>query len=468
MRSHLPLAAAVLAVVAVPVPGGAAQRISLAPIRGDANAALRKQLGAVLCKEYECVPISRIRTGGKLDFAKVEAQRVAVIVAGAVAGSRKGGRFLEVALLTRSLGPVWERSYPLGKGGTLSRDSTMDLADDLRRRLGGGPQPSPRAEAPGTAPAPPPLVAAPPPVAAALPPAAALPLVPLPPPPSTAPPTTRSEPPAAAPPRAVAEQAAKAPATAPAGSSGGGARPGARRLAAVEAGAYLRPRTLSYQGVPAGNALLGYEADLVVAPGLHLELYPASLLTENAFAGIGLFADYSFSLGLKTTDPVSGADHPTSFTRLGAGVCWRLHPVPSSRFALIPALSYQQLKFTIEPLAGVPIQGLPDANLSGVKAGVAAEIPASGAVSILLGVGYVKWTTAGDLVGDGFFPSGSAYALEAEAGLSVAFSGLLSLRVVGEYSGTRYSLEPDPNGTYQASGAADQYLGGRIMLRAEL
>jgi hypothetical protein len=459
------LAAAVLAVLTVPVPGEAAQRISLA-IRGDANAALRKQLGAVLCKEYVCVPISRIRTGGKLDFAKVEAQRVAIIVAGTVARSRKGGGGLEVALLTRSLGPVWERSYPLGKGGTLSRDSTMDLADDLRRRLGGGPQPSPRAGAPGTAPAPSPLVAAPPPIATAPPPAAALPPVPLPPPPSIAPPTTRSEPPAAAPPRAVAEQAAKAPATAPASSSGGGARPGARLLAAVEAGAYLAQRTLSYQGVPAGNALLGYEANLV-GPGLHLELYPASLLTENAFAGIGLFADYSFSVGLKTTDPVSGAEHPTSFTRLGAGVCWRLHPVPSSRFALVPALSYQQLKFTIEPLAGVSIQGLPDANLSGVKAGVAAEIPLSDAVSILLGVGYVKWTTAGDLVGDGFFPSGSAHALEAEAGLSVAFSGLLSLRVVGDYSGTQYSLQPDPSGTYQASSAADQYLGGRIMLRAQ-
>jgi hypothetical protein len=337
----------------------------------------------------------------------------------------------------------------------------MDFADDLRRRLGGGPQPSPRAEAPGTAPAPPPLVGAPPPPAAAPPP------VPLPAPPSAAPPTTRSEAPAAAPPRAAAEQAAKAPATAPAGGTGGGKHPGARLLAAVEAGAYLTQRTLSYQGVPAGNALLGYEANLVVGPGLHLELYPASLLTENVFAGIGLFADYSFSVGLKTEDPAGGAEHSTSFTRLGAGVCWRLHLAPSSRFALIPALSYQQLKFTIEPLAGVPIPGLPDANLSGVKAGVGAEIPVSDAVSILLGVGYVKWTTAGDLVGDGFFPGGSAYALEGEAGLSVALGGLLSLRVVGEYSRTHTSLEPDPSGTYQASGATDQYLGGRIMLRAQ-
>jgi hypothetical protein len=227
-------------------------------------------------------------------------------------------------------------------------------------------------------------------------------------------------------------------------------------------------RKLSYEGVPAGStSLLGYQANLVVSPDFRLEVYPASLLTEGVFAGLGLFADYAFSVGLTTDDPAGGAEHSTSFTRLGAGLLWRLHPASSSRFTLIPAVSYQQLKFTIEPLAGVPIAGLPNANLSGVKAGIDAEIPVSDAWSILLGVGYVKWTTAKDLVGDGFFPGGSAYALEAEAGVSVALTRVLSLRILGGYSGTHYSLDPDPSGTYQASGATDGYLGGTAMLRAE-
>jgi len=249
----------------------------------------------------------------------------------------------------------------------------------------------------------------------------------------------------------------------------GAGSPRVRLLAALEAGAYVTQRKLSYEGIPAGNtALRGFEANLISSPRFHLELYPVSLLTEGVFGGLGVFADYGFSVGLKTSEPAGGAKHSTSFSRLGAGLAWRLLPVSSSRFALIPAVSYQQLKFKIEPLAGVPIAGLPDANLSGVKAGAGAEIPLGSAVSILLGVGYVKWTTAKDLVGDGFFPGGSAYALEAEAGVSVALSGLLSLRILGEYSGTKYSLQPDPSGTYQATGATDRYLGGRAMLRAEL
>ena len=79
----------------------------------------------------------------------------------------------------------------------------------------------------------------------------------------------------------------------------------------------------------------------------------------------------------------------------------------------------------------------------------------------------VKWTTARELV-EGFFPGGSAYALEANAGVSVALGGAFSLRVLLGYSGTHYALEPSPGGTYQASGATDQYLGARATVRGEL
>lgn len=275
-------------------------------------------------------------------------------------------------------------------------------------------------------------------------------------------------PPPVAPSPPAPERAARAPAAARGGSAPSSERAQAHPFAALEAGAHITQRKLTYEGIPAGtSALRGFEANVIASPRFHLEIYPASLLTEGFFAGIGLFADYGLSVGVKTKDPASGAEHSTRFTRLGAGLLWRLQLSSSSRFALVPAVSYQQLKFTIEPLAGAPIAGLPDSNLSGLKGSIGAEIPLGDVVSILLGAGYVKWTTAKDLVGGGFFPSGSAYALEAEAGFSVAFSGLLSLRILGEYSGTKYSLDPDPSGTYQATGATDRYLGGRAMLRAE-
>lgn len=445
MRTALGRTTALLVALAIPVAGEGAPRISLAPVRGDASGALSKQLRSVLCGEYECVPYSKVRTRGKLDFAKVEALQVAGILAGTVA-SRKGGKALEVALLKQSLRPVWKRSYPLTRGGSLPRDSGRDLAEEIGNLLAGErparaetPPPAP-VVTPPAAPPPPPVTPAP---AAEPPPVAAAP--------PAAPPKAPSEAPAAAPPQPAKAPVSKRVAPAP--------------LVALEAGVDLAQRKLDYQGVPAGaSALRGFEATLVVSPRFHLELYPLSLATGGVFAGLGLFADYAFSVGLETKDPAGGAAHSTSYSRLGGGVLWRFHPVASSRFALIPAVSYQQLKFTV---GGAPIPGLPDADLSGWKGGIDAEIPIGDTVGILLGVGYVKWTTARDLLDDGFFPSGSAYALEAEAGVSVALGGAFSLRLVGAYSGTRYSLESSPGGTYQATGATDQYLGGRAMLRAQ-
>lgn len=435
-----------LAALAAPAPSaGAPPRIAVAPVRGDESGALTRQLRSLLCAELECVRYSKVRTRGRLDFAKVEALDVAAIVVGTSAASRRTGRVLELALLRRSLHPSWKGSYPLGRGGTLRRGAAADLSADVAAELGSG-RPSP----------------APPPVAAAPPAATEAPAPAVLPPPAPPPAEARPEPAVS-----VAEQPALERPAKPAaeGIPAAGRQPEAEPLAAAEAGVSLGRRTLSYQGVPAGNlALRGLEASLIASPRLRLELYPLSPLTEGVFSGLGLEADYGFSVGLTTKDPAGGADHPTSFSRLGLGLLWRIRPLASSRFALIPAVSYQRLKFTV---GGTPIQGLPDADLSGVKAAVDAEIPVGGGIAILLGAGYVRWTTAADLLGDAFFPGGSAHAIEADAGVLVGLGGAFALRVLGSYSGTQYSLESTPGATYQATGATDRYLGGSATLRAQ-
>jgi hypothetical protein len=424
---------------------GAPPRISVAPVNGDKSGALTKQLRSLLCADYECVPYTKLRTSGKLDFKKAEALKVAGILVGTAATSRKG-KFLELALLRRSLRPAWKGRYPLGKGGTLLRDSAAELSLDVADQLGGGRPPTPPMEAA------PPAAAAPAPAVAPAPAAAA----------PAAPPAAPKPEPAAAAPEAPAPKPPAKPAAAPAAAAAQREKP--PPVVGVEAGVAFTQRQLSYEGAPAGSALRGLEANVIISPAFRLELYPLSLATQSALAGIGLFGEYAFSVGLTTQDPSGGADHSTSFSRLGAGLLWRIEPAAGSRFALIPAVSYQSLKFTV---GGTPVPGLPDADLSGFKAGIDVEIPVGGAVAILLGAGYVYWTSAADLVSDAFFPSGSAYAAEAQAGVSIGLGGAFSLRVLGDYSGTRYSLEPSPGGTYQATGASDRYLGGRALLRAE-
>jgi hypothetical protein len=442
--------AVVLVALAFPGLVEAAPRISLAPIQGDGGAA-RKQLAAALCGTYDCVPISRVRTGGKLDFGKVRKLKLTGIVAGTVA---KRGRSLELALLTRSRRPVWRRSYPLARRGILAPDTLLQATQDLGDQLGGAVPP---AAAPLLPEQPPPVAPAP------LPPSPA----PTAPAPAAPPPTTRLEPVPVAPPPPAAEPARLSPPAERVARSPGGRR----LLVAVEAGAHLTQRKLGYDGVPSGaTALRGYTADFVGSPRLRLEVFPLAVATDSVLSGLGLFGEYGFSIGLKSKDSAAGAaEHSTSLTRLQAGLLWRIRPLSSSRFALIPAVSFQQLKFTVDPLNNVTIAGLPNSNLSGFKGALGADIPLGDAVSLLAAVGYLKWTTAKDLVqGDvKFFPGGSAYALEAEAGFSVALFGPLSLRVLGEYSRTKYSLDPDPTGTYAATGATEEYLGGRLMLRAE-
>ena len=77
------------------------------------------------------------------------------------------------------------------------------------------------------------------------------------------------------------------------------------------------------------------------------------------------------------------------------------------------------------------------------------------------------WVDAGALAGGArFFPGGTAYAVEGEAGLGLRLLGPLSLRAVGVYSTTRWSLAPDPSGAYSVRSARADMYGGRLSLRA--
>jgi hypothetical protein len=217
--------------------------------------------------------------------------------------------------------------------------------------------------------------------------------------------------------------------------------------------------------VPAGtpSALYGYQADVVAGPWLQVGFFPAVLLTEDPWlGGIGLFASYGFSIGLETQAPAGGSS-ASSFQALRTGLLWRVRPVAGSGFTLVPLVAYRMQSFTVDPA----IAGLPDSNLSGVEGGLGVEVPI-GIVTLLAGGGYVKWLGTGDMVSAAYFASGSASALELEGGLSVRLLGPVSLTAVGTYSRTTYTLSQGSSAGYQATGATDQYVGGRLTVRGEL
>jgi hypothetical protein len=440
-------------------------RITISGVSGEPEHTVSRQLVGTLCGPYECVSRLKVYTKGLPDFRRLRAEGVTAVLYGSVL-AKGGRRTVRIALLRDSLEPDRTWTFALDARGAIPRSSLDELVRDVRVELGAAPLPAPRTAAP--APAAPPPAAAPLPVAAPLPLAATAP--------STPPPSARAVEAQPPPPQAAAEPPTPAPAAqstrAPPASTPPPAKPsaaGSRRLVgASELGAIVTSRELTYSGsTPPGTAdLLGYSANAIACPRIRLELYPLTAFTSGALAGVGFFGEYSLSVGLTTEDPASpGVEHDSRFSRLQAGIAWRIRPTSSSRFAIVPAVSYQRLEFSVDPT----LAGFPDSDLSGVKAGLGLEIPLGGRLGLLLGGGYVMWTSAKDLV-DGdvpFFPGAGAYALEAEAGLTVALGGRISLRVLGEYSATTYELDPDPSGTYVATGATDTYVGGRAMLRAE-
>ncbi len=429
----------------------AAPRIALSPIDG-AKPALMAQLRSELCQELLCVPWREVSTAGALDTAKLRRWATSVLV-GKVTASRGGRRVLLLSLLTPSRLRALSWRLPLDAQGRLGPAALPVVRRDLDRHLGVAP----RAPAEPVAPAPPASSAEP---RREPPPAAPAPVVAPAPAPVAAPTVAPPDPPAARevplPPPPVAALPYLPPAS----------RPRLDPWIAVEVGAFATRRELAFEEVALSPARLrAYTAGLIAGPQARLELFPVAPLGSLWAGGLGLLGGYGTALGLRTAAP-GGEQRPTAQSRLSLGLLWRSPPLTSLRFTVEPAVSWEDARLAVRP----SIPGLPDARLQGLKGSLALTLPLAGPVSFLLAGGYVRWTTARDLIAGEvrFFPSGRAWALEAEAGLALFLGSSLSLRAAGTWSETRYRLDPDPAGVYSASGASDSNLGARLSLRATL
>jgi hypothetical protein len=375
-----------------------------------------------------------VSSRGEPDFGKARAARVAGILTGAVARAPSGAT-LTLWLFTSSTKPASTWSFPLTTTGLLQAAAVRRVEQDLGTAL------EPRAA---------------PPAGAAVAAVAAAPVLQpqQPPPPAQEPrqPAPEPTPPPPGPP-AGAERPAAAAAE---------AKADGRWILAGELGLFVTQRKLTYSGVtPSTGTLLGFDASSIMGPAVRVELFPAARGGSNLLGGLGLIGAYETSIGLKTLAP-TGEERSTTCTRLQLGAAWR-SPALGERVVLIPSLSYRALRVTVSP----PIDGLPNTDLSGVKIALDAELALGGRVVLLAGAGWVKWLTARELI-DGsppYFPSQGAWALEAELGVGVRIWGPISLRLVGDYSSTTYTLRADPGGAYQATGAEDRLLGARAVVR---
>jgi hypothetical protein len=405
----------------------AAPRLSVGPVRGDRRVIIPTQVATELCASFECVLWAEVSTQRQPDLAKASKARVDGVLVGAISTDTTGAS-ASLSLLTTSLRPARTWTFTLSAGGALRASDLKRLKQDLEGLL----RP---AAAQKNLPAP----RTPRPVEPA--PAAS---IPLPPAPRVAPVTRPSAPDRPQ----TAEPAMPGPVS-----------------VAVELGAFLAQRRLSYGGVTTmTGSLQAFDASSIGGPALRAEVFPAARSRSSVLSGLAVYGRYDASIGLKTVAP-SAEERPTSFSRLELGAAWHSPPLGSLQIRLAPRLAYRALTLAVRP----SIPGLPDADLAGVTIGLGAEARVASGVTLLAGAGWVEWLTARDLIkgSPSFFPGGRAWGLEAEFGVGVALWGPLSLRVLGEYASTRYTLQADPSGTYGASRAEDRLLGARAMVRGE-
>lgn len=417
-----------------------AQRISIPTFSGPSAASARNQLVGTLCDTADCVAAAKTTTSNKPDWKKAKKESVQFFVTGAVVKKGKGLQ-LDLAVLNKAGPPKAKKSFPLEKSGTLAPKNLQAVMDLLTGAFGGGrgAEPTP-AEPVKPAPTRDPATSSS--VAGKAP---------------TRPPDPPVERTAAlsAPEREAPREAAPPP-----------QRRRKAKFLVIDVGVEVLNRRLEYSQVATSN-LRRYELTAFAQPTVGVEFYPLALVRDDLLAGLGVEASVAFAPWLQSRLASVTDSFPTSALRVDAGLRWDIAPIPSFALTFSPFVGVRSQSFTVSSLPdGRSIDGLPDISVLGLRAGMGVDVPVvPGWVTLFGRVGLVPVFSGGEILSAAFFPSGSAFGLEADAGLGVSIVPMLQVRASFEWANYAFTFRTQPTDTYVAAGATDTYLGGKATLR---
>lgn len=431
MLATCTLIAAVLA--AAP---GRAPRAAVGTFTGPGGAAVRRQLVEPICASLRCVSPKAALSRGKPDWKKARRERVGFVLTGRIPSSKKA---LVLSILGGPGKPVLQRSYRLQKG-KLSPEALAEAVRDVLEVTGAAPEPEPAAEAPAPPPEPAPLAEL------------------MPPEPSPEP--SPEPPPAPAP---APREPEPEPATDIVARSEEAPPPREVRRLEVELGTALVGRQFEYSGVETSN-LRWYSADLIVSPRLEVELFPLAFIGGGPAAKLGLEASFASAVGHRSQRN-NGVSYPTSMTQLEATAKYLLALGESA--SLSPLVGYRRASFSVGGGDdGSTLDGLPGIAYSTAVAGLGAEVTWAGGSVVTFGeLSYLAVLSSGEIVSPAYFPRGAARGLEGRLGIGVRVLPSLELRASGQLTRYGFTFQSQPEDTYVAGGATDQYLGGTVGIR---
>lgn len=415
----------------------AAQRIGIVPFTGPNSAAVRNQLVAAICDTADCVTSAKVTTGNKPDWKKAKKEALQFFVLGTVTKKGKTST-LTLEVLSKPGAVKLKKAFPLAPDG-LAAKTLQQAIDSLKGAFGSAQSPPPPAADP--TPAVPTTKPPPEPTKPAAGPASN--------------PQPRSEPtPPPLPPEPEPEPEP--------------VKKAARRVpfVAIEAGVSLHNRSFSY--VQPVTNLRRYGLPFFPLLALKAELYPLALSRQDLLGGLGVEAGFSFAPWLRSRrETVMDDVYPTSTMRVDAGLAWRLMPVKSLNLSLIPLLGIRYHAFTVAPNSmGARLDLLPNLAYVGLRAGAGVEVGLLDDLLFLFGrFTVVPVFSSGEIISSAFFPNGSNFGFDAQAGVGVGIMKLLQLRASFDF--TRYGLafRTEPTDAFVAQGAVDQYVGATITAR---
>lgn len=415
-----------------------AERISFADFSGAGASAVRNQLVSAVCDTADCVASAKTTTRGKPDWKKAKKAAVSFVITGAVGKKRKSKTF-DLQVFDSSGASKARRSFPLEKNGTLSAKNLQAAIELMQGAFGGGGKPEPTPAKPPPEPTP------------------------------TKPQPTKPEPVATKPEPTTPEPSKPEPTPEPEPvKPTKKKRQDAPMFLALELGASVLSRNLDYVQAATPN-LRRYSIFPFPQIDARVEFYPLALVRDDALAGLGVDLSVGLAPYLKSRRQSSPDSYPTSTTRIMGGVRYRWTPFDAYRAVFIPMLGVSVRSFSLGAAAdGTSLDGLPNVSFVGLRAGLGVELPI---LKDLLGVfGHfcvVPVFSSGQLVSSAFFPNGSTFGLEANAGVSLKIVSFLSLRVAFEFEQYASSFKSEPTDMFVAAGSVDRYLGGSAAVRLE-
>jgi hypothetical protein len=419
---------------ALVLPGAAlAQRISVLDFRGPGGAAVRASLVPRLCDTADCVAANKVVSAGKPDGKKARRELLQYLVQGVVTRARgKVPASVDLTVLAVERGVLavkTHRAFALDARGKLAPRTLPGAVEFLKASFVEAPVELPKA-------APPPPLASPTPQ------------------PEPAPVATRLPEPVS--PEVAPVEVAPRPVRKP-------------LVLAVELGADVTVRSLTYAGLTTNN-LRDYQPFFFAAPQVRVEFYPLALFRADLLAGLGLDAAFAYAPYLRTKRTTSATDaFPTSSSRLDVSLRWRLLPIPTYALAIIPYAGWRLQRFVVGGLAdGTRLDGLPGISFSGLRAGVALEVPViPDFLIVLLRGGVLPMFSAGEIISPSYFPAGSTLGFEASGGVAVQLAPWLQVRATFEFSQYQLSFTTTPADRYVATGALERSLGGNVSARLQ-